>query len=114
MTAAAQMRDFISLLKSVPTDDERFGTTPDWQQYAQVWATVLPMVGTQAGAEEFVQMGVQSLVNYTVTIRYRSDVTNEHRIIYRGKTLELLSVVDPDGKRATLNIIAREYAGVQS
>jgi SPP1 family predicted phage head-tail adaptor len=114
MTAAAAMRDYVSLLRSVPTDDARFGTTAAFQPYAKVWATVLPMTGTTAGAEEFVQMGVQSVVNYTATIRYRGDVTNTDRILYRGKTLELLSAVDPDGKRSTLNIIARENVGVVS
>jgi SPP1 family predicted phage head-tail adaptor len=76
---------------------------------------VLPVAGTKAGTEAFEAKdnGVQSSTNYLVTIRYRTDTTEKHRIMYRGNILEILSCVDPDGLRRTLNIQATNYPGVQ-
>ena len=114
MAVAAQMRDFVSLLTMVPSTDERWGTVNEWQTYAQVWAAVLPVAGTKAGIEAFEKNdnGVQSSTNYLVTIRYRTDITAKDRIVYRGNILEILSCVDPDGLRRTLNIQATNYPGV--
>jgi SPP1 family predicted phage head-tail adaptor len=116
MATAAAMRDFVSLLTLVAANDGRWGTATvgSWQQYAQVWASVLPVAGTKAGTEAFEAKdnGVQSSTNYLVTIRYRTDITAKDRILYRGNTLEILSCVDPDGLRRTLNIQATNYPGV--
>lgn len=113
--AAAVFRDFITLmaLEADPAQDSAYGAGESWQQYAQVWAQVLPLTGTSAGTEQYTQQGVQSRINYAVTIRYRTDITAEHRIVYRGQPLEILTVVDPDGMRQTLAIQAAAYPGVQ-
>jgi SPP1 family predicted phage head-tail adaptor len=112
MTTAGKMRDFVSLMRLTTSDDPRWGPAGTWLQYGQGWAEVLPLTGTQAGNEQFTQQGVQSLVNYAVTIRYRYDVSPKDRIIYRGQPLEIISSADSDGKRRTLSINARQYAGV--
>jgi len=107
--AAAILRDFVTLRTQLPTSDARWGPGTDWVDYAQVWASVLPMPTTTAGTESFVNQGVQSETGYNVILRYRTDVSPQDRIIYRGTTLEILSVVDPDGLRTTLAIQAKQY-----
>jgi SPP1 family predicted phage head-tail adaptor len=114
MAAAGKLRDRIGLLAQIPATDPRWGPGNEWQQYATaVPAGVIPLMGTQAGSEAPSNEGVQSEVSYTITLRYRTDVKNTDRILYRGQTLEVVSAVDPDGLRRTLEIQARAYAGVQ-
>lgn len=110
---AAVYRDFVTLLslEPNPASDTPLESGLAWKQYAQVWAQVLPLTGTSAGAEQFTQQGVQSRVNYTVTLRYRTDVSVKDRIIYRGQPLEIISAVDPDGMRLQLSIQAAAYPG---
>lgn len=113
MVRAGTMRDLVTLLSFTPTDDPRFGQTPGWTSFAQEWANVVPLAGTQAGAETFDSQGVQGQTCYTVTMRYRPDVDSTDRIQYRNQTLEIVSVADPDGRRRQLVIQARAYTGVQ-
>jgi SPP1 family predicted phage head-tail adaptor len=101
------MRDFVTLTHSTPTTDARFGTTPGWTNYAQVWCNVKPVDGT----EEFMQQGVQTSVTHTIQMRYRADVTNTDRIIYRGQNLDIVSAIDPDGRRRELLIQAKLNKG---
>jgi SPP1 family predicted phage head-tail adaptor len=102
------MRDVVTLLVLVPATDPRWGTVEEWQEVASPWANVTPLDGTEA----VVDKGVQSEISHTITMRYRSDVTSANRITYRGQTLEILSAIDPDGKRRQLVIQAKLYPGV--
>lgn len=113
MMPAAVYRDFVTLMSLEPNaaNDTPLESGASWQQYAQVWAQVLPLASTSAGTETFTQQGVQSRVNYAVTLRYRTDVSVKDRIIYRGQPLEIISVVDPDGMRLQLAINAAAYLG---
>ena len=105
---AGRMLDFIALLAPAPTDDPRFGEQPGWTTFANVWANVTPTKGD----EPVVNQGVQTEISYTVLMRYMAGVDNTFRITYRGQTLEILSCVDPDGRRRQLAIEAKQNVGV--
>lgn len=57
---------------------------------ATVWATVKP----QRGSEPYEAGKIQPEQQYTVTIRYREDITTDMLIRYGRKTLEIISAVD--------------------
>lgn len=63
-----------------------------WQPLAAVWA------GMQAGAGDESEVGaaVQSRAKYTFVIRSRSDVRPDQRVVWKGRTLNIIaaSVVD--------------------
>lgn len=61
------------------------------QTYAQVWASVVYL----SGSEAFRAQQVNASVNVRVTIRYREDVLPSHRVLYKGKLLEIKAVI-PD------------------
>jgi SPP1 family predicted phage head-tail adaptor len=94
----------------VPASDARWGTVDEWQEVDGVWANVTPLDGTETFTAT--DKGVQSEITHTVTMRYRSDVTSANRIVYRSQTLEILSAIDPDGKRRQLVIQAKLYPEV--
>lgn len=76
----------------------KWGPKGSWATVATVWASVLGSKGTEKAADK----GVDSATPYTVRMRYRSDVTSTDKFIWRGRVLDLVSVVDADGHRREL------------
>ena len=105
MIRAGYFRDKLGLLAPTTATDPQWGSTPQWTPAGTIWAHVIPVSATERAANG----GVQSAVSHRITIRFRDDVTSKHRLVYRGRVLELTGVFDPDGRRRELNIDAREY-----
>ena len=59
------------------TDDPRWGATRQWESIGHVWASVVPL----SGSERSGWSGVRSDVLYRVRMRYRSDVTEQDRLV---------------------------------
>jgi SPP1 family predicted phage head-tail adaptor len=80
-----------------------------WVTLATVWANVRAL-----GAREQLQsQAVGSDANYTVTVRYRADITPSMRLswtTYLGsaKTLQILGVQPLDGRREFLALTCGE------
>ena len=47
-------------------------------------------------------------VSHQVRMRYRDDVNAEHRVVHRGRNLNILSVTDPDERRRELILLCKE------
>lgn len=86
---------------------DAWGAASTWTSYA----TGVPaeIKGTAAG-QQLKAGGMASQTTYQVRIRYRGDVNNTHRIVWRDKTLQIEGVVDADGRRRELTITAYEHA----
>lgn len=67
-------------------------------------ATVAAKVKATGGAERFDNKtsGVNGQTTYEITLRYRADLKSTDRVIHRGAVLDLVSVIDPDGRRREL------------
>lgn len=105
MIRAGELRDRVGLLAQTNVNDPQWGPTPQWVEVATVWAGVTPV----AASEKFAAQGVQSVVSHRVTMRWRADLTSKHRLTYRGRTLDIVGVHDPDGRRRELLIEATEH-----
>lgn len=103
---AGTLRERVELVWFQPTDGGEWGQPHGtWTTWATVWANV-----TATGGGEIVKDDApQASTTYTVRMRYRDDVTAEDRLVRRGKTLEIVSVIDPDGRRRELLIQAMEH-----
>jgi SPP1 family predicted phage head-tail adaptor len=78
-------------------------TTLTWGALATVWASVDGL-----STRDILQAQQANLVaTHRIRIRYRADVTHTQRIIWRGRTMEIASVVERDNRTA-LEILARE------
>jgi SPP1 family predicted phage head-tail adaptor len=96
----------ITFLKDVGTDTNSLNEkAEDWQSFATVWASVKGL-----GSRELYQaQKVFSETSLVIKIRYRRDITEEMRISYDGGTYEILGKpIDPEGRRETLVISAKE------
>jgi SPP1 family predicted phage head-tail adaptor len=90
---AGKLRHRITLQKPVKTQSPATGAVINtWADVATLWADV-----TDVSVREFVaaQAG-QSEVTARITIRYRDDVTNKNRIVYRGRIYNIYGVLADD------------------
>jgi SPP1 family predicted phage head-tail adaptor len=90
---AGKLRHHVSLQKPVKTQNPSTGAVVNsWQETAKLWAEVAPL-----SAREFVAaQATQSEVTTRITIRFRSDVTPKHRIVYAGKIYNIEGVLADD------------------
>ena len=84
------------------------GFVSHWVDVAPVFAEVLPIKG---GGEAFAQ-GIQRQTEFfRVTLRFRSDVTPQHRLIWKKRggvdqALDIRTCADPDNRGEALLIHA--------
>lgn len=74
-----------------------------WTTVATVWADVYGA----SGREVIMAMTAETLVTHKVKMRFRDDVDGQTRLIWRGKTFEVV-VALPRYNRAYLEIMCRE------
>lgn len=102
---AGTLKDRVTLQRYTADADPTWGITPGWTGIGELWADVTPTGGSEKPADQ----GVQTTVTHRISIRYRDDITTKDRMLYRGRVLELLSVIDVNGARRELLIEAREH-----
>lgn len=74
-----------------------------WKDLATVWARVEGM-----NSREVLQaMQANAIVSHKIHMRYRDGVDHEARIVWRGRNMEIASVVERQN-RTMLEIMARE------
>lgn len=75
------------------------------------WDTTVATVWAEIGglsARDIMQAQQANVIaTHRIRIRYRDDVTHLHRVVWRGRTMEIASVVDR-GDGDYLEILARE------
>ena len=109
MIRSGELDQRIVLQSPTTANDAKWGPQAGYSDLATVWGSVTAVSAT----ERPVQDGVQGTASYRIVIRYRADVTSRNRIKWRGRVLDILSAIDPDGSRDELNIDAREHPQVR-
>ncbi|HEX2594801.1 MAG TPA: phage head closure protein [Rhizomicrobium sp.] len=102
----------IEIRRQVPQDDGHGGFLDGpatWQPVATVWAEVIGL----SGRESVIQHTLQGITVYRIRIRYRTDISAADQVRYNGADLNIRSIIDPDGGRETLTIIA-DTGGAQT
>jgi SPP1 family predicted phage head-tail adaptor len=106
VTAAGQLRERVIIERPVRTADGAGGADVTWETLATVWAEVMALGGT----EHVLAERDEARGPHRITIRFRGDVTAEMRLVWRGQTLNIRGMRDPDGKRQWLAINAESGA----
>lgn len=103
---AGKLRHWIVLQKPEKVQDTKTGAVRNiWVDVAELWADVVAV-----SAREFIAaQAVQSSVTTRITIRYRSDVTNKHRILFDGRIFNIEGVLsDPKSGREYITLPCSE------
>lgn len=72
-----------------------------WADVATVWAHVEPI----RGREFFAAAQLQDATDHRVTIRYRTGVTRDQRVVWRSQPLDIVSVIDVNARRENLELM---------
>lgn len=83
-------------------DNGKGGYTTLYSKIAKPWAEVLAL----DGRESVMNQVLQGISVIRVRIRHRDDVTDTCELYHAGRTYNIRSAGDPDGKREQLVIVA--------
>ncbi|MGD9879023.1 MAG: phage head closure protein [Hyphomicrobiaceae bacterium] len=101
MPRAGSLRERVTIEQEVPVDDGMGGQgKPEWSEIAHVptvWARVMPI----RGSERVQAMQLEAAVSHEVTIRYRTDLTAKHRLLWGSSALNIRAVYHDEKRRHT-------------
>ncbi len=102
---AGELRHRVTIQRLVTGQDDYGQPLDAWQDVATVWAKVEDLTGR----EYFQAQQVPTVqVSSRVTIRWRSDVKPEMRVLASNRLLDIKAALDPDGKRRELQLMCLE------
>lgn len=100
-----QFKHRITFQQFVNNTNENGFPLEEWQDVKSVWA----MIKTLQGREFFQAASVQAEIISRFVIRYTVGITNEMRIIYKGRTFEIIAPpINDDEMNKTLTIVCKE------
>ena len=74
------------------------------RQLATLWASIKPV----SGSEKYRQGQVQETATHQVTIRFRSDVATNYRIVYESRNFNIKHIRNVDERDRYLLLICNE------
>jgi SPP1 family predicted phage head-tail adaptor len=99
---AGDLNRKVTIQAPIRAPDGAGGWATTWNSIATVAAQITPISGGEA-----LRLGVErSTQFYKVSIRFRSDVTSAHRLLFGAVALNIRTCSDPDGTREELAITA--------
>lgn len=101
-----RLRERVTIQQQSATRDGSGEELITWPDVATVWARVTP----GGSSERFLASAGQRVaeVTHTIHLRYRAGITPKMRIVWETRILEIISVVDPDGKLRTTILLCKE------
>jgi SPP1 family predicted phage head-tail adaptor len=100
--SAGRMNERVGLLAPTEVRSPSGEASISFATAATVWGSVTGMSSDILQAQQ-----ADVIATHRIFIRYRSDVTYEYRLSWRGKTLEVASIADREN-RTMIEILARE------
>jgi len=109
---AGRLRERVTIQAATRTANSFGEEAPAWNDAQTAWAEVRPMMAT---AREKMAPGaeiLQARAPYQVRMRFFSGLSPvSHRLVWEGRTLEIESVLDPDGRRHEQVVLCWEVQG---
>lgn len=104
MVRAGTLRHRVELHSVTETADEYGQAVPSWSVFATVSARVSP----GQGREFVLAKQVNAELTHEVEIRYRSGLTTSNRVIHKTRTLEIVSIVNPEERNRNMILLCKE------
>lgn len=105
MIRAGDLRHRVTIQQATVTRNEFGEPVETWQDLATVWAEVVDLSG-----REFIEarQAPASEVTTRVRIRYRAGIEPTMRVLHGARVLEIVAVLEPEGRRRELHLMCRE------
>lgn len=94
------MRERVTIRSQAQSVDPAGQITTTWSDVATTWARVEPMKAWEqqlAGRD-------QGARGYKMTIRYRTDIDTNSRVVWRGRNFDVQGVLDRTEQRVFLSV----------
>lgn len=89
----------VEIERFTTVSDGMGGTTQEWAAVGSVWANIRPLSGQKR--LEFGKLG--STVTHEIQMRYRTDITDQDRLMYNGRNFTLKFKINEDEENAFLS-----------
>lgn len=100
----SKLKRRITFLKPTQQANNTGEVVDTFSDYVSKWANVVPLTG-----KEFLEsQKLRSETTYKIAIRYCADITSDMKINYNGLVLEIISVINVDGRNDEMLIVAFE------
>ncbi|MFT7880709.1 MAG: phage head closure protein [Sulfurimonas sp.] len=97
----------IGVVESYTESVNGFGEpTRSWAEFCKVWCDIKPLHGN----EKYVSAEKHATATHQVIIRYRRGINPKMRLIARGRTFEIESVLNVNEQDKMMQLIVKEEA----
>jgi SPP1 family predicted phage head-tail adaptor len=105
MIDAGSLRERVTVQQASESRNALGETVLSWATFAERWASV-----EGVSSRELLQYGQQQIeVSHRVRMRWLSGLTQSMRIVWRGRTLEIVSLLE-HGNRSEHELVCQEAA----
>jgi SPP1 family predicted phage head-tail adaptor len=100
---AGILRDRVTVQQATENRNRLGESISEWATFTEVWASVQGV-----SAREFLLAGQQQVeVSHRVKMRYLNGLTPQMRLLWRGRTLEIISILEHEN-RSVHELICQE------
>jgi SPP1 family predicted phage head-tail adaptor len=104
---SGRLRFRVTIQQPTLIPDGMGGGESAWNDVATVWADVTTTNGN-SNMESFTGNQFRTIQYFNVKMRYRNDLTTKMRLLYYGRVLEILSIVNFDERKKEINLYCKE------
>lgn len=105
---AGRLDKLVELQRAVKGAADDYGHRVDtWRPYAQAWVRI----EEATGEERFLSQQVQAGLTTKVTMRVRDDLQSADRIVYDGRNLEIVEILQASRMHGRTDLLCKEIVG---
>jgi SPP1 family predicted phage head-tail adaptor len=94
MMDAGTLRERVTVQQATETRNRLGESISEWTTFAEVWASV-----NGVSAREYLLAGQQQIeLSHRVRMRYLTGLTPKMRLSWRGRTLEIISILEHENR----------------
>ncbi len=103
-STASKLRHRLTLQEEVMTPDGAGGYVRTWNDVVQLWAEVISV----GGRERFFSGKIQSEGTHRVLLRYRNDITTQHRLVFESRIFNIRAIMNMREMDDVLELMVEE------
>lgn len=106
LALCARLKHRVTIEQRVRTQDGVGGSTVSWSPVLVAWAELRSR--TSGGDERAVAGKLEAQQTHELTMRYRSGITTDMRVSYKGRIFNIRSIVNVDEAGVLLELLLEE------
>jgi len=98
-----KLRNVVEIQELTETRSEFGEVLKSWETTSCPWASVMPL----SGQELEIARQINNQISHAVVIRFQ-EISTTNRILFKGRTLEILSILNTEERDRELHIFCKE------